>query len=100
MDRDIVQNKKHKLQTSKRRGIQEALKDECGCTDDGQYSYDGILLCQNHYNQLYPSVPTNQENNTTYKVPCVPLLTVLYWALLLWQLVRQHIKEVDDLEIE
>lgn len=41
--------------------IQKVLKDKCGFNDDGKCSSDGVLLCQHHYNQVYCTIPSNQE---------------------------------------
>ena len=38
--------------------IQEVLNDSCS-SKDGQGSSDGVLLCQQHYNQVYRSIPGN-----------------------------------------
>ena len=41
--------------------IQKVLKDKYGFNDGGECSSDGVLLCQLHYNQVYRTIPSNQE---------------------------------------
>ena len=39
----------------------KGFKDKCSFNDDDECSSDGVLLCQLHYNQVYCTIPSDQE---------------------------------------
>ena len=83
-------------------GIQQVLGDTCGYKDDDEHASDGVPLCQHHYNEVYRSIPTNQQRMQHKKCSvCLSSMDNMEPRYCTKpEQVKQHLREANDLEID